>query len=58
MTDKTYPVLDDNFKDSILVGLEENFQFIGFRNDEKIEIDYIFTSDGCHIVKVNGPDVY
>ena len=52
-----YPVLNDLYKDS-LVGGEESFRFMGRRGNTAIDVPFVFTSDGCHIVKISGPEVY
>lgn len=56
--DNNYPVLNDLYLDRLQIDVEEEFRFIGNRNNEQIEVDYVFTSDGCHIVKISGPDAY
>ena len=56
--DNNYPVLNDLYLDRLQIDIEEEFRFIGNRNDEQIEVNYVFTSDGCHIVKISGPDAY
>ena len=54
--DQYYPILNDSSipqtKD-----IEERIDFIAIRGDQTLKTPYMFTSDGCHIVKLSGLEV-
>lgn len=50
-----YPILNDSYTNT-LRNREEQIDFIAVGKSKTIREPYIFTSDGCHIIKIKGKE--
>ncbi len=55
LSNLNYPVLNDNYT-ALLRNREEQIDFIAIGKSKTIREPYIFTSDGCHIIKIRGKE--
>lgn len=51
-----YVIFHDGFKEQIAKGKNVLVTVRGVRGETSFSQEYIFTNDGCHIRKVEGPD--
>lgn len=52
-----YPIVDDGIVSSLERDRLEEFVFVGERSTDTIREVFEIKSDGCHVIKVSGPDL-
>lgn len=52
-----YPIVDDGILSNLERDLLEEFVFVGERSTDTIREVFEIKSDGCHVIKVSGPDL-
>ena len=51
-----YPIIDDGLVPKMQKNLIERFEFVVLRKDNSVRTIYEIKSDGCHVIKVSGPE--
>jgi hypothetical protein len=51
-----YPVVNDNLVNQLQRNQSEIFVFVGVRQDNPIFETFEIQSDGCHVIKIKGPE--
>lgn len=51
-----YPIIDDGLVPKMQKNLIERFEFVVQRKDNSFRTIYEIKSDGCHVMKVSGPE--